>query len=168
MSTQDLIPLLLSLVMVVAVLAAGAALLAAGVRTGDRFGEASVSGIGFDPLEGAVRFTVHNPGDQSVLIGASVRRRSLRLRLEGGYLVRVPRVTTSDGFLAGRHSVIRAVPPGEREAVLVPLRAGIGRRSELVVVIGERERLRVIHRSVDTPGPYRSPAPEEGAVARSL
>lgn len=70
--------LLLSLALMAAVLTAGGVLLAAGLRSGDRPGETTVLHADVDPLTNTVRFTVHNPGCHTVLVGASVRRRSLQ------------------------------------------------------------------------------------------
>jgi hypothetical protein len=143
-----MIMLLLSLALCAAVLTVGGGLFAAGMRSGDRSGETMISGVQLRPDEN-VCFTVENPGSQAVVIGASVRRSSLRLRCEGGRFVSVPRVTTSDDLLAGRHAAIYAIPAGEQRRVLTPVPSGLGRRGELVVTIGEQERLRVVHRAVE-------------------
>ncbi|HEX3832976.1 MAG TPA: hypothetical protein VHW04_13455 [Solirubrobacteraceae bacterium] len=50
-----------------------------GVRAGDRPGDTIVSAVGVDGDGVGIRFTVHNRGRQAVLLGASLRRRSLRL-----------------------------------------------------------------------------------------
>lgn len=149
-----MILLLCSLALAAATLAGGVGLLLAGLRAGDQLGDTLISGVGLDG-NGNVGFTVENPGDQAVVIGASVRPRSLRLRCEAGSFVSVPRGTSSDAFLAGRHDVVCAISPGERELVLTPVPRGIGRRGELVVAIGEPERLRVVHRAVELAARYQ-------------
>ena len=65
-------------------------LLAAGLRAGDHVGDTTVTAIEPDGSAERIWLTVHNPGRQAVLLGASVRRRSLRLWCEAGYFVSVP------------------------------------------------------------------------------
>jgi hypothetical protein len=158
--------LILCLALFVTVLAMTGGLLAAGMRTGDRIGETQISRVEMDPIEHAIRFTLENPGDQGVLVGASVRPRSLRLRLESGSYVSVPRMTASSDWLAGRHAVIAAVAAGERTPVVVPVPPGIERRAELVVAVGEQRRLKVIHRAVEI-ADRRPSAHAEGSRRRA-
>lgn len=131
------------------VLAAGVAVLAAGVRAGDRHGETIVSMVEIDRAEGVLRFSLDNPGDQAVLVGATVRRRSARMRLEAGHYVQVPRRTARRSLMAEGHAVIGAIDALETEIVSVPLPAALPQRAELVVAVGEADRLRVLHRAVE-------------------
>lgn len=151
------------------VLGAGWALLLAGMRAGDRLGDTTLAAIAPDRDGGGVRVTVHNPGGQAVLLGASVVRRSLRLRCEAGYFVTVPRRASQQRRLARRHPLIRAVAAGETESVIVPVCRGTSGRAELIVAVGEPDRLRVLHRAVDLTGPqprgHRQPS-RTGAAPR--
>jgi len=166
--------LLLCLALAVLVLVLGGWLLATGLRAGDRPGDTLISAIGADAFQG-VRFTASNPGRQAVLIGATVSRRTLRLMVEGGAFTRVPRRTDRDDLLAGRHTVVCAVGPGETQTVRVPLAeqtvegpraAGCrpavapGRWAQLVLAIGEPDRLRVVHRAVRLPANAGRSRPE--------
>jgi hypothetical protein len=132
-----------------AVLGLGRALLYAGSRAGDGPSDAALSDVAATPADAAVSFTVTNRGSHPVLIGASVRRRSLRLRVEAGHFVTVPGRTWRSKLLAGCHSVVCVVDAGEADTVLVPVAPGIPRHAELVVAVGEADRLRVVHRAVD-------------------
>jgi hypothetical protein len=139
-------------------------LLRMGVRAGDRVADTSLTAI--EPALGGqgVWLTVHNPGGQAVVLGASIRRRGLRLRCEAGCFVSVPRRTSREKFLAGRQPLVCAIGGGETETVLVPGSAVTRRHAELVVAIGEADRLRVVHRAVEL---SRSAQPAAtGAAAR--
>lgn len=129
--------------------------LAAGLRAGDRPGDTTVGFIEVGGRGRGIWVTVHNPGPQAVLVGASVRRRSLRLQCEGGSFVTVPRRTSHRELLAGRHAAVSAVAAGDSERLLVPFTICGAKRAELVVAIGEADRLRVVHRLVELrpPGP---------------
>jgi hypothetical protein len=141
--------LLLCLALIAVAFTLGRALFVIGVRNGDRVGDASV-GLGEpDASRRRVSFVVRNPGPQPVLIGASLRRRSLRLLGDGGQSVSVPRRTLRQQLLARQHTVVCAIPPGEAQTVSVPfLGRSTRRRAELVVAIGEPDRLRVVRQSV--------------------
>lgn len=142
---------LLSLALTACVLGAGGALLAAGRRAGDRLGETIVTDVAAEAGANLLSFTVHNPGERSVLIGASVRRRSVRLRLEAGSFVSVPRRTAHPRLLAGRHAHVGVVEARETQRVRVAVADDTPRRAELVIAIGETDRLRLIHRAVALP-----------------
>lgn len=157
--------LLLCLVSAALVLAGGWGLLTAGLRVGDRVGDTTLTAVEADAAGDGLWFTVHNGGHQAVLLGASVRRRTVRLWLEGGSFTSVPRRTAQPSLLAGEHALVRAIGAGATETVRVGL-SNAGRRAELIVTIGEADRLRVLHRAVDLPGappplqvePIRRPA----------
>lgn len=157
--------LLLSLAAALIVIGLGALLMVAGQRAGDRGEEAVLTAVESDEYGDGVWVTVHNPGRQPVLVGASVRRPGLRLRWEAGHFVRVPRRTLSDRLLAGQHALVCAVAAGDSETLLVPRTPHLKRRAELVVAIGQTDRLRVMHRAVElhelsrvTPPPAPAPA----------
>jgi hypothetical protein len=139
---------LLCLALTTCVLGAGGALVAAGARAGDRVGETVVADIATEVGTNLLSFTVHNPGERSVLLGASIRRRSMRLRFEVGSFVRVPRRTARPRLLAGRYSHICAVDGRQTRRLRVSFADGMPRRAELVVAVGETDRLRLIHRAV--------------------
>ena len=135
--------------LLVFVLGLGAALLHSGRRAGDRPGETIIAAADVDRAAAAIRFVVHNPGSQAVLVGASVGHRSLRLLSEGGQYVSVPRRTYRDKLLPGNGTVLCAVAAGERRMIEVPFGPSARRRAELAVTTGEATRLRVIHRAVE-------------------
>ncbi|HZE17544.1 MAG TPA: hypothetical protein VE197_18605 [Mycobacterium sp.] len=126
----------------------GCHLFAIGMRDGDRVGDAIVGAAELAGSGRAISVAVHNPARGPVLIGASVRRRPLHLRGEAGQSVTVPRRTLKDPLLAGQHSVVWAIPAGETQTIVVALSPSIRRQAELVVVIGEPDRLRVVRQLV--------------------
>ncbi len=152
------------LALAAAVLGLGRALLYVGSRTGDRPDDAALSDIGPVARSAGISFTVTNRGAHAVLVGASLRRRSIRLRLEGGHFVAVPTRTWRRQLLAGRHTVVCAIDAGETQAVLVPVSGDTPPRAELVVAIGEADRLRVVHRAVCCAGLRPSAPPEPTAL----
>lgn len=153
---------LVSVALAALVLGLGGALLRVGSRAGDRFDEAAINAIGPDAASGGIRFTVTNRGPHPVLVGASLRRRSVRVRFEAGHFVSVPRLTWRRHLLAGRHAVVCAIAAGEIETVVVPVARDVPQRAELVVSVGESDRLRVVHRAVSCAG-LRPSAPPEPA-----
>jgi hypothetical protein len=141
--------LLICLALGAAVLGVGRALLYAGSRAGDRPDDAALSDVRAAASGTGISFKLTNRGSQAVLIGASVRRRSLRLHCEAGHFVSVPARTWRSKLLAGRHAVVCVVDAGDADTVLIPVAPGIPRHAELVVAVGEADRLRVVHRAVD-------------------
>lgn len=143
----------------------GRGLLMTGMRNGDRLGDVRVGAV--EPEDGGrcLSFVVDNPGPQPVLIGASVRRWNLRLLGESGQSVRVPRQSTRSRLLARQHTVIWAIPTGATQAVSVPLPPSIRRRVQLVVAIGEPDRLRVVSQIVKLRRSRRSPHDNHRAFA---
>lgn len=137
----------------------GAAVLAFvhGILAGDRPGDTTVEVTGRSEVypmtaggqeQPTVTATVHNPDAVAVMVGLSVRARSVRSLAESGPWVRVPLRTTRRGLLAGRHAVVGVVEGGEKATWAVPIPGGMGSRPELVAVIGQRDRLRVIQQVV--------------------
>jgi hypothetical protein len=152
---------LVSLLATACVCAAAGGVLALGLRAGDRFGDAIVETVVPDRDAGVISFTVHNPGEHAVLVGASVRRRCPRMWFEAGSFVSVPRRTARRGLLASHHSLICAVDGQESHILRVPLSHRSPSRAELVIAIGELDRLRVIHRTVVIPRNRRVPGSAE-------
>lgn len=161
---------LLGLALMAVVVAAGWGLLSAGLRAGDSPGDIVLAAVAPDADGTTICFTAHNPGRQAVLVGVSVRRRSLRLWCEGGRFVSVPRRTARGNLLAGSHTAICAIAAGETQAVLVPVSEQVPGRAALVVAIGEADRLRVVHRAIELPCPppavarYGAPGSPAGTV----
>jgi hypothetical protein len=158
---------LVSLALGAVVLGFGRALLYVGSRAGDRPDDAAVSDIGPDPIGVGIRFTVTGRGPHPVLVGASLRRRGLRVRCEGGHFVSVPGRTWRRHLLAARHTLVFVVDAGETQTFVIPVARDTPRRAELIVAVGEPDRLRVVHRAVDcgpwwprTPAHARPPLPQ--------
>jgi|SRR5579875_2037406 len=137
------------------VLAIGCAAFLTGIRDGDRPGDASVEVMGPGDGEHGICFSVDNPSPQPVLIGASLRRRGLRLRAEGGRFVSMPRRTMQGQLLAGEHTTVYVIPAGETHMMTLASSRPVPRAAELVVAIGEPDRLRVEHRAVGVRRPPR-------------
>jgi hypothetical protein len=97
--------------------------------------------------------TVTNPGQGPVVLGMSLRRAGLRLRLEGRSYCRVRTGSTTADLRADHQTSIAVIDRGETETFVVPADARIPRRAELVVVVGQPERLRTIHRLLVLPQP---------------
>lgn len=130
------------------VLAGVILLIPLGLRAGDRRDDALLLDV--EPLaepRGA-SVTVSNPGEVPVLLGLSLRRAGLRLRLEGPSYVRVRNGRITPDLRVGTQSAIGIVDAGETATFAVPAEPGIRRRAELVVVIGQPRRLRTLHRLV--------------------
>lgn len=97
--------------------------------------------------------TLTNPGATPVILGMSLRRAGPRLRLESGSYVRVMTGRTTAELRAQQQTSVAVVEGGETQTVVVPAGVRVRRRAELVVVVGERDRLRTIHRPVVLPLP---------------
>jgi hypothetical protein len=145
-------------------IAAGALLLCqAGIRAGDRPGDATVSaGVGIaeqpDGRYRVVIVTVRNPGDVPVMVGLSVRRSGLLARLGGGATVTVPRRTMRARLLASQQSVVGVAGPSETAAWAVPVPPAARGRPQLVAVLGQPGRLRVVRLPADQPAARHWPA----------
>ena len=85
-----------------------------GVRAGDRPGNTTVSAVGVDGDGMGIPFTVHNRGGQAVLLGASLRRHSLRLWQSNASYISVPCRTARGGLLPGEHALVCVVEPDDR------------------------------------------------------
>jgi hypothetical protein len=129
-----------------------------GVRAGDRPGDTIVSGVGVDGDGLGIRFTVHNRGRQAVLLGASLRRRSLRLWQSNASYISVPRRTARGRLLPSEHALVCIVEPDDRMVVRLAPPPTVPRRPELIVAIGEPDRLRVLHRAMTLPRARRGAA----------
>ena len=150
---------------IAALLLAGVILLIPlGLRTGDRRDDALLLAV--EPLAKArgASVTVNNPGDVPILLGLSLRRAGLRLRLEGPSFVRVRNGRVTSDLLAGTQASVGILGAGETATFAVPAEPGLRRRAELVAVIGQPRRLRTIHRLVML---NHEAGPNEAAIASS-
>ena len=122
-----------------------------GLRAGDRPGDARLLAVTpNDPPPGAF-VTLANPGETPVMVGLTLRPAGLRLRLEGAAYVRIRTRSTARGLLARRQAAIAVLDAGETATVLVRAPAPLRERQlELVAVFGQRDRLRIVHRRVQT------------------
>lgn len=77
-----------------------------------------------------------------LLVGLSLRRAGFRLRLEGPSYVKIRNGHTTSDLLAGNQRCMGAVDVGATQTFVVPARDAVGRRAELVAVIGQPRRLR--------------------------
>jgi hypothetical protein len=137
-----------------------------GFRSGDRPGDALLVDVEAVAAPRGASVTVANPGRVPVILGLSLRRAGSRMRLEGRHYVRVRNGRTTSDLLAGRQASIGVLEAGETETFVIPAEARVGRRAELVAVIGQERRLRTIHRLVvlpSAPGPSGAGASRSGA-----
>jgi hypothetical protein len=126
-------------------------LVVVGVRAGDRPGDALLLDVAPRSSPRGARATLTNPGGAPVIFGISLRRPGLRVRLEGGSYVRIRTGRTDSELLAARQAQVGALAAGETRTFVVPAGARLGRRAELVVVIGQSSRLRTVHRLLVLP-----------------
>jgi hypothetical protein len=140
------IAIVLCLATMVLGLGLGGVLLYVGTRGGDRPDDCRLLTLDFSTVLGGVIVSAHNPDHMPVLVGLSVRRATVRLWLEGGSFARVPRRRLQSHLLATKQTVLAIVPARGQTTVLVPVPDGRRRRRELVAVVGQRDRLRVVHR----------------------
>jgi hypothetical protein len=143
------IAVLLFLAVSVVMFAGAYSLFVIGIRNGDRIGDATVAAAHPDDHGRGISFTLHNPAAQPVLIGASLRHPRLRLLGQAGRSVTAPRRTLRGKLLARQHTVVWAIPAGQTQTVIVPFSRAPGRRAELVVAIGQPDRLRVMRQRVE-------------------
>jgi hypothetical protein len=128
---------------------AGALTLAlVGLRGGDRLDDARLVSVIPEPGLPAIHVSVTNPGDAPVLVGLSLRRPGLRLRLEGGHYVKVRSGRATPGGLATSQTTLGVLEPRATGSFLVPGPTLAGARAELVAFLGQPGRLREIHRGV--------------------
>ena len=126
-------------------------LIAFGFRAGDKTEDAVLVNSDCRSHPRSVEVTLENPGPAAVLVGLKLRRRGIRLGLEGPAYARVRTKRTSRELLPSCMATIGVVEAGQTESFLVPADPGLGRRAELVAVIGQQRRLRTIHSSVRLP-----------------
>jgi hypothetical protein len=138
-------------VLSVLVLAGVIALIPLGLRAGDESGDALLVNVEPRIAPRGATVTVTNPGRDSIMLGLSLRRAGLRLRLEGRSYVRVRTGSTSADLRAGRQRGIAVLDAGETDTFVVPAGNLISRRLEVVVVVGQPDRLRTLHRLVVLP-----------------
>ena len=136
-------------IVALAAVAAGAFFLAAaGLRNGDRPGDARVTArltTGAQPQEArpVIVVSVHNRSGTPVLAAMRARRALLPGWLAGVHGVGVPRLTVGRRFRAGRYATVGVVPAGGTAGLTLPV-AVRARRYLLSVAIGEEGgRLRV-------------------------
>ena len=168
--------------MIVCVLGWG--LVTAGLRAGDRPGDAAVGAVLGRGPRPVIIATVRNPADVPLVAGLTVRRQLLTGLLDPGLTVRVPRRTARRKFLAGEPDTVGVVQArGQAEfrmttpALLTRTglirtgragtgRAGTGRRYRLTAVVGQAGgRLRVIGVPVVSGGPAGAGRPAPAARA---
>ena len=134
------------------------ALIHLGMRAGDRPGDALLLDVAPRITPRGARITVTNPGGAPIICGMSLRQPRARLHLEGGSYVRIRTGRTDSDLLPDRQAQIGALAGGETRTFVVPAGARLGRGAELVVVIGQSDRLRTIHRRLMVPRADRRPA----------
>jgi hypothetical protein len=135
-----------------ALLLAGVILLVPlGFRTGDQPGDVRLEDVVPSTSPRGASVTVTNPGRVPVILGLSLRRAGPRLRLDGPSYVRVRSGRTSSDLLAGDQALVGVLDAGATETFAIGAGPEIGRRGELVAVIGQPRRLRTIHRLVVLP-----------------
>jgi hypothetical protein len=128
-------------------------LTALGLRTGDRPGDVLLLDVRAHRAPRGATVTVTNPGAAPVILGMSLRRAGARLRLEGVAYVTIRTGKTDPHLLADRQARIGVLDADETRTFRVPARPDLGRRAELMVIVGQRGRLRIIHRLVVLPEP---------------
>jgi hypothetical protein len=138
---------ILSLTLVIA-LVGSLALIPLGLRSGDRPHDVVLNAVEPQTEPRGAAVTLANRDGIPVIVGLTLRRAGVRLRLEGAGYVTVG----SRRRRAEERDTVAVLDAGETATIIVPAGARIGARAELVVVIGQRERLRTIHRLVRLPG----------------
>lgn len=122
--------------------------LAAGLRNGDRAGDAKVTAVlttGTQPDETrpVIVVRVRNPSGTPVFAALNARRALLPAGLASAHDVTVPRWTLRRKFRPQQYAVVGAAPAGGAAELAVPVRTG-ARRYLLTAVVGqEAGRLRV-------------------------
>jgi hypothetical protein len=140
--------LVIALVISALALAGVIALIPLGLRTGDEPGEVLLIQVAALGAPRGASVTLMNRGQAPVIVGMSLRRAGPRLRLEGPAYVRIRSGSTASELLAGHQASVGVIDAGETRTFVVPAEAPIRRRAELVAVIGQRARLRTLHRLV--------------------
>ena len=136
------------IIVAIVVLAALYMLAAAGVRNGDRPGDARVSAVarrGTQPDEPrpVLAAVVRNPSGSAVLAGLGARRAWLPTGVAGSLSAGAPLLTRRRKFRPGRYDTVGVIEAGRAAELAIPAPPR-GRRWLLTVVVGQRrERLRV-------------------------
>jgi hypothetical protein len=138
-------------VVVPLLLVAALLLIPFGFREGDQSGDALVKRLESCAWPRGVLVTMTNPSSSTALVGMSLRRPGLRLRLEGGTYARLRSGRLTGDLLPSQQTTVGVVDPGEQATFVVPAELGLGIRAELVLVVGQRGRLRSLHRAVKLP-----------------
>jgi hypothetical protein len=128
------------------------ALIPLGLRAGDRSDDPLLVNVEPRVTPRGANLTVTNPGRESVVLGVSLRRAGLRLRLEGRSYVRLRTGSMSSDLRASEQTGIAVLEAGETETFVVAAGGLVAKRAELTVVVGQADRLRTIHRLVVLPG----------------
>jgi hypothetical protein len=155
-----ILPLIMVLAALAGTFALASGLLRAGIRAGDRPGDATVTAEAQDtgqPDEPrpVIIATVRNPGRVPLVAGFSARRRLVPGWLDAGMTVSVPRRTGRRRFRPGSQAVVGVIEAGAAASFGVPVPAR-ARRYRLTAVIGQASgRLRV----------FRVPVSPESAAA---
>lgn len=123
-----------------------------GLRAGEQPGDACIHHVDVPGAGGGLSVAISNPGEIPVLVGLSLRPRTLRLRLAGGSAVRIRTRRVAADLMPGRQTVVGIVAGRQTGTFLVPAGAALGEHVELVVVIGQGDRLRSLHRAVRLAG----------------
>jgi hypothetical protein len=152
--------MIISVTALLLLLAGVGTLIPLGLRAGDRPGDALLLHVEPRMAPRGASVTVTNPGRTPVILGMSLRRAGARLRLSGPSYVRIRTGSTSSDLLADTHELVGVLDADETGTFVVPADARVRQRAELVAVIGQRRRLRTIHRLVVL-------APGSGRGARS-
>jgi hypothetical protein len=140
--------MIISLTAFLLLLAGVAALVPLGLRAGDQPGDALLLHVEPRTAPRGASVTVTNPGRTPVILGMSLRRAGARLRLEGASYVRIRTGSTSPDLMADQHAWVGVLDADETRTLVVPADPEVRKRAELVAVIGQRQRLRTIHRPV--------------------
>jgi hypothetical protein len=152
----------------------GWGLVAAGLRAGDRPGDAAVAAVLAPGPRPVIIATVRNPGDVPLMAGLTVRPQPLpgwlgADWLDGGLTVRVPRRTARRKYLAGAQDTVGVVPARGQARFRLTARGGgpaVRRRYRLTAVVGQAGgRLRVISVPVVRQGPAEAGRPAPAARA---
>jgi hypothetical protein len=134
-----------------------------GLCDGDRAGDVVLLAVEPGGRPRSARVILTNRDVVPVVVGMLLRRPGPRLWLEGGCYVRNRTRSRRADLLARRQTTIGVLAGGETGTFVVRGGADLGQRVELVAVVGQRDRLRAIHRLVQLPrgrSPYDARAME--------
>jgi len=129
------------------------ALIPLGLRAGDHAGDVLLLSVEPHVAPRGAAVTITNPDHTPVILGMSLRSAGLRLRLESGTYVRLRTGSTAPELRADRQARVVVLDAGETRRFVLPADPRLGRRAELVTVVGQHDRLRTVHRLVELPRP---------------